>query len=206
MNRSALCARSRIARRMADRNNHDIFRQELVVEGVGIGRCEQATHARFFRQWARKRMTAKQLCQIHDALLYAAGAIGRMGCDVVERRFELGQRLRRIAEPHKPCFRQTAATSVSVANSRRPAWPSEVARDARSSGDSAIHAGSFRAAARINPASSSCLSGGSARAASSAILKSSVMSQSYRTMPGDAMPSIVARQRRSVVRFPRLQG
>jgi len=202
MTRSALGVRFRIARRMADRNDHHIVRRELVVQGVRVGRCEQATYAGFFRCLARKWMAAKQPGQIHDALLYASGAMLRMSGDVVERGFEFGQRLRRVAELHKPCFRQTAATSSSVANSRRPACSSEAARDARSSGDSATDAGSFRAAARIKPASSSCLSGGNARAASSAILKSSVMMQDYRIMAGDAMPLVAARERRSVVPCP----
>lgn len=160
---------------MADRYGQDFVGLEFIRQSVRIRRCEQSMNAFDIRHRSGERMAAQQFGQILQALLRPTTAARRLSRDIVERGFEVGQRIRRVTELPKPCFRQTAATSSSVANSRRAVWSSERASDAFSSGDKRTCSRSSCDKPRIRPASWSCLSGDHARAASSAGLSGSVV-------------------------------
>jgi len=82
----------------------------------------------------RKIVTPESMRVAGECLLNAACALRGMLDDMIEYAVKIGERLPRIAQPHRPCFDQTARTSASVANSSRSAAASERASAASSSG------------------------------------------------------------------------
>lgn len=170
---------------MAHGVNDDLVFGDFIKDEIGIGRGWQTSDRRVIGARADQRMNRQKADESLNAGLDTLCSLWRMGGDVVENRLKIGKCRSSVANLHRPCFAHMVRTCSSVAKSPRAAASLDKAIVACSSAVKAIGGSASPANCNTSRAISSCVSGGSLRAASTARSSNFVMNKRYTFRDGD---------------------